>query len=100
MKEQSFLNLGNQKLQGVLLGCVRLFVTPWTVACQASLPMEISRQGHWSGMPFLFSCSLSLGNFSQIPDLLLVFAFTFGISGLNVLLRHHNSIQAVFFKSL
>ena len=24
MKEQSFLNLGNQKLQGVLLRCVRL----------------------------------------------------------------------------
>ena len=29
-----------------------LFVTPWTVACQASLSMEFSRQEHWSGFPF------------------------------------------------
>ena len=27
-----------------LFSCVRLFVTPWTVACQASLPMEFFRQ--------------------------------------------------------
>ena len=26
-----------------LLSCVRLFVTPWTVACQASLPFTISQ---------------------------------------------------------
>ena len=25
---------------------------PWTVACQAPLPMEFSRQGYWSGLPF------------------------------------------------
>ena len=28
-------------------------VTLWTVACQASLSMEFSRQGYWSGQPFL-----------------------------------------------
>ena len=28
------------------------FVTPWTVACQASLSMEFSRQEYWSGLPF------------------------------------------------
>ena len=28
---------------------VQLFVTPWTVACQASLSMEFSRQEYWSG---------------------------------------------------
>ena len=28
--------------------CVRLFVTPWTVAHQASLSMEFSRQEYWS----------------------------------------------------
>ena len=28
------------------------FVTPWTVAHQAPLSMEFSRQGSWSGMPF------------------------------------------------
>ena len=27
-------------------------VTPWTVACQAPLSMEFSRQEHWSGWPF------------------------------------------------
>ena len=25
---------------------------PWTVACQALLPMEFSRQEYWSGVPF------------------------------------------------
>ena len=29
---------------------VQLFVTLWTVACQASLSMGISRQEHWSGL--------------------------------------------------
>ena len=28
------------------------FVTPWTVACQAPLSMEFSRQEYWSGLPF------------------------------------------------
>ena len=35
-----------------LISSVQLFVTPWTVACQASLSMEFSRQEHWSGLPF------------------------------------------------
>ena len=28
--------------------------TPWTVAHQASLSVEFSRQGYWSGLPFPF----------------------------------------------
>ena len=28
------------------------FPTPWTVACQASLFMEFSREEYWSGLPF------------------------------------------------
>ena len=28
------------------------FATPWTVACQASLSMEFSRQEYLSGLPF------------------------------------------------
>ena len=28
-------------------------MTPWTVAHQAPLSMELSRQEHWSGLPFL-----------------------------------------------
>ena len=34
------------------LSCVRLFVTPWTVTCQAPLSMGFSRQEYWSGLPF------------------------------------------------
>ena len=34
-----------------LLSCVRLFVTPWTVACQAPLSMRFSRQEYWNGLP-------------------------------------------------
>ena len=33
---------------------VRLFATPWTVARQAPLSVEFSRQEHWSGLPFPF----------------------------------------------
>ena len=35
-----------------VLSHVWLFVTPWTVAHQAPLPMEFSRQEYWSGLPF------------------------------------------------
>ena len=31
---------------------VQLFVTPWTVACQALLSKEFSRQEYWSGLLF------------------------------------------------
>ena len=34
------------------LSHVRLFATPWTVACQAPPPMGFSRQEYWSGVPF------------------------------------------------
>ena len=34
------------------LSPVRLFATPWTVAYQAPLFMEFSRQEYWSGLPF------------------------------------------------
>ena len=34
------------------LSRVRLFAIPWTVARQAPLCMEFSRQEYWSGMPF------------------------------------------------
>ena len=31
----------------------QLFVTLWTIACQAPLSMGFSRQRYWSGLPFL-----------------------------------------------
>ena len=34
------------------LSRVRLFVTPWTVAHQASPSMEFSKHEYWSGLPF------------------------------------------------
>ena len=34
-----------------LFSRVRLFVTPWTVAGQASLSMGFSRREYWSGLP-------------------------------------------------
>ena len=40
------------------LSCVRLFVTPWTVAHKAPPSMDFSRQEYWSGLPFP-----SLGDF-------------------------------------
>ena len=35
-----------------LLSHVRQFVAPWTVARQATLSMEFSRQEYWCGLPF------------------------------------------------
>ena len=35
-----------------VLSWVQLFATPWTVAGQALLSMEFSRQEHWSGLLF------------------------------------------------
>ena len=35
-----------------VLSLVQLFVTPWTVACQAPPSMGFSRQEYWSGLPF------------------------------------------------
>ena len=34
------------------LSCVWLFAVPWTVASQAPLSMEFSRQEYWSGLPW------------------------------------------------
>ena len=31
---------------------IQLFVTPWTVACEATRSMGFSRQEYWSGLPF------------------------------------------------
>ena len=39
-------------LRARMLSCVPLFVTLWTVACQAPLSMGLSQQESWSGWPF------------------------------------------------
>ena len=48
-----------------MLSCVRLFATPWTVACQAPLPIEFSRKEYWSGLPFSYSINNSLQLYSK-----------------------------------
>ena len=40
------------KILVVVLSHVQLFVNPWTVAHQAPLSVEFSRQEYWSGLPF------------------------------------------------
>ena len=40
------------------LSPVQLFLTPWTVATQALLSMEFSRQKYWSKLPFSTSGDL------------------------------------------
>ena len=39
-------------LQGMKAKRFRLFVTSWTIACQALLSIRYSRQEYWSGLPF------------------------------------------------
>ena len=34
------------------MGYACIFATPWTIACQAPLYMEFSRQEYWGGLPF------------------------------------------------
>ena len=48
----SVLNPGPSGSEVNSLSRVWLFATPWTVAHQAPLSMEFSRQEHWSGLPF------------------------------------------------
>ena len=49
----SFSNAWKWKVKVKSLSRVRLFVTPWTAAYQAPLPMGFSRQEYWSGVPSL-----------------------------------------------
>ena len=44
----SFIHLAINKV----LSFVQLFVTLWTVVCQASLSLGFSKQEYWSGLPF------------------------------------------------
>ena len=54
----SFSSAWKWKVKVKLLGCVRLFVTPWAAAYQAPPSMGFSRQEYWSGMPLPLRYSL------------------------------------------
>ena len=47
-----YIAIENQYVHVQSLSHVWLFVTPWTVACQAPLSMGFSRQEYWSGLSF------------------------------------------------
>ena len=47
-----FKMVNHDVLCAQLLSHVRLFVIPWTVASQAPLSVESSRQEYWSMLPF------------------------------------------------
>ena len=55
----------------LLLCCIWLFVTPWTIDSQAPLSMGFSRQEHWSGLPFP-SPDHRLGNLQKTNLFLMV----------------------------
>ena len=50
--------MGNNNYSSPLFCCcllvksVRLFVTPWNLACQALLSMGFLSQEYWNGLPF------------------------------------------------
>ena len=52
------MEISSNILCAQLLSRVRLFATPWTVACQAPLCMGFSRQEHWSQWSFPSSGNL------------------------------------------
>ena len=52
------------------LSHVRLFVTPWTMAGQAPLSMELFRQEYWSGLPFSSPVDLSDPGIKPAPPAL------------------------------
>ena len=41
-----------QKMKALVIQSCSTLCHPWSVACQASLSMEFSRQEYWSGLPF------------------------------------------------
>ena len=58
MKKNGIIIIKNYRIDKIACVCYSLyhlwlFVTPGTVACQAPLSMEFSKQEYWSGLPFL-----------------------------------------------
>ena len=62
---RKFLTVSEERITGLMtqklkllhvyaqsLSHVWLFVTPWTLACQAPLSMEVSLEEHWNRLPF------------------------------------------------
>ena len=52
-----------------LFSCVRLCVTPWTAAYQASPSKGFSRQEHWSGLPSIHISHISPLSWASLPPI-------------------------------
>ena len=52
MRPQSWPWLSTESMCMCVGQSVWIFMTPWTIACQAPLSMRFSRQGYWSELPF------------------------------------------------
>ena len=46
--------LGSPEGKMVVVRCVQLFPTPWTIACQDPRSAGVCRREYWSGLPFPF----------------------------------------------
>ena len=68
------------RMHTCMLSCVRLFVTPWTVACRAPLSIGFSRQEYWSGLPFPSSGHLPNQGNKPRSSALQTFSFTSAFS--------------------
>ena len=51
-RENGYDCSNKRKVKALLAQSCPFFVTPQTVACQAPLSTELSRQEYWSGLPF------------------------------------------------
>ena len=74
--------------------CVQFFVTLWTVALQARLSMEFSRQEYWAGLP----CPLS----GDLPDpgIKPASPTALALQAYSLLLSHQRSPDLLAFKYL
>ena len=70
IESHDFERVSKMTLKWKSLSCVRLFSTPWTVAHQAPLSVEFSRQEYWSGLPFPSPGSLSDARIKPRPPVL------------------------------
>ena len=64
------------------LSCVWLFVVPWTVACQDSLPMKFSKQEYWKAVPFSTPRDLPNPGIKCMSLIFLVLAGSFFITSI------------------
>ena len=77
----------------------RLFSVPWTVAWQAPLSMEISRQEYWSGLPLPFSGDLPNPGIEPRSSALQAYSLPSKPSGKHFLLHFALNLK-LFWKNL